>query len=122
MRARVGDLRVPALLWLGLFLASFTLYGLTSLTSPIVQDLGTTVSNYQTVLVLLALITAAAIPTSHNLGEIYGHRRVVAGALLLSIAAAVIGAMSPTVLGLIAGFGIVGGAGQPPLRGVAIRL
>jgi MFS family permease len=118
MHQRVGDLRLPAILWLGLFLASFTHFGLTSLAGPVVRDVGTTVANFQSVLVLLALVTAIAIPTSRNIGEIYGERRLMAAALALSVLAPVVGIASGTGLGLIVGFSILGGLAAAPLVSV----
>lgn len=82
---------------------------------PITRDLGTTVGSVQSALVLVSLVTASFVPTSQNLGDIYGHKKLFVMGLSLFGAGLVVTAFSPNVTTLILGYSIIGGLGATPL-------
>src|SRR4051794_29134767 len=99
----VGDPRVPALWGLSMFLVTFNHFAMTSLVGPVVRDTGTSVNDYQAVLVLRALVTAVAVPTAMDLCDMFGLRKVTSVALLLVILGSFLGAIGQNVFALIIG-------------------
>ena len=72
------------------------------------------------VVTITLLVAAIATPISGRLGDMYGKRRVVMALLVLLIVGSVIAALSSSIVGVIIGRGLQGGAtGVVPL-GIAI--
>jgi len=113
-----GDVRVPALWWLCAFLVTFNHFAMTSLVGPVVRETGTSVNNYQAVLVLRALVTAVAVPTAMELCDMFGLRRVTSVALLLVILGSFLGALGQTVFALLVGLSLIVGLASAPLTSI----
>lgn len=107
--------RVPIALWLALFVVSFNVYVMTVAMVPIARDFGTPIGTVQNALVLISLVTASFVPTSQNLGDIYGHKKLFVIGLTLFGAGLVVTALSPNATTLVLGYSIIGGLGATPL-------
>jgi len=71
--------------------------------------------NVVTVLVLLSLMTAAFVPTSQNLGEIYGQKKLFTLGLAFFGISMLIIIASPNLAVLVVGYSIIGGLAATPL-------
>lgn len=107
--------RVPIALWLALFVVSFNVYVMTVTIVPITRDLNAIGGSIQNVLVLISLVMASFVPTSQNLGDIYGHKKLFILGLLTFGVGLVVTALSPNVVTLTIGYGIITGLGATPL-------
>ena len=108
-------MRVPMALFLAIFLVSFNVYVMTVLIPGVVRGLNSTVGNVVTVLVLLSLMTAAFVPTSQNLGEIYGQKKLFTLGLAFFGISMLITIASPNLAVLVVGYSIIGGLAATPL-------
>jgi MFS family permease len=81
----------------------------------IVRDLNTTLGYVQAALVLLALVKAAFTPTSENLSQRYGRKRVYLGGLLLFSLGTIAAATSANMGFFVAAYALLTGLGGTPL-------
>lgn len=102
-------------LWLGLFTVSFNIHVMTVLIVPITRAFGANVGSIQNVLVLITLVMAIFVPISQNLSNIYGHRKIFVLGQVAFATGLVIAALSPDVLTLTFGYGILAGLGSTPI-------
>ncbi len=107
--------RIPLALWLAQFIVSYNVYVMTVAVVPIARDLGTTLGNVQNALVLISLVTASFVPTSQNLGDMYGHKKLFTLGLITFGLGLIATAFSPNLFALILSYGIITGIGATPL-------
>jgi MFS family permease len=102
-------------LCLALFVVAFTLGVIPPMMPAIVREFEASMGFIQSVLVLCSLVTAASTPTTENLSNVYGRKRVLVAGLGLYAIGLVVTALSPATGWLAFGYSLLLGIAASPL-------
>lgn len=102
-------------LCLALFVVAFTLGVIPPMMPAIVREFKASMGFIQSVLVLCSLVTAASTPTTENLSNVYGRKRVLVAGLILYAIGLVVAALSPSPGWLAFGYALLLGVAASPL-------
>lgn len=102
-------------LCIALFTVAFTLGVVPPMMPAIVREFQSSIGYIQSILVLSSLVTASFTPTTENLSNVFGRKKVLVGGVLLYAIGLLVTAFAPTMGGFAVGYALLLGTAASPL-------